>query len=117
MHTKLRTVLCLVMLASFASGCVLYVPPHIPPPRDVLAISDDGVGAAPGDPATFLDDSVKFFDAQTGERLASPGVAPNSGLVGPAAVLFPDGPRRGLLVVNQNLSFGRTDPATLAYDR
>jgi hypothetical protein len=68
----------------------------------VLAISDDGVPADPGDPATFPDDSVKLFDARTGERLAGAGVPPNSGLVGPAAVLFPDGPRRGLLVVNQN---------------
>jgi hypothetical protein len=107
MHSRLRTalhcrparaVLSLLLLSLFAPGCAWHGPLH----PDVLAIRDEGAVADPDDPATFLDDSVKFFDARTGARLAHPGVAPNTGLVGPAAVLFPDGPWRGLLVVNQN---------------
>jgi hypothetical protein len=111
MHPSLRTplhprqppaVLSALLLSLFASGCAWHGPPHPDVHADVLAISDEGVVADPDDPATFQDDSVKFFDARTGARLPHPGVPPNSGLVGPAAVLFPDGPWRGLLVVNQN---------------
>jgi hypothetical protein len=107
MHFRLRTalparqpraVLSVLLLGLFASGCAWHGPQH----RDVLAISDEGMVADPGDPATFHDDSVKFFDARTGARLANAGVPPDTGLVGPAAVLFPDGPAGGLLVVNQN---------------
>jgi hypothetical protein len=69
---------------------------------DVLAITDDGLSANPGNPATLTDDSVKFFEAKTGRVLAAPKVGPAAGLVGPAAILFPDGPKGGFLVVNQN---------------
>ena len=93
-----RAALSLVLLSLFASGCASEGPRH----PDVLAISDEGVVADPGDPASLLDDSVKFFDARTGARLARPGVPPNAGLAGPAAVLFPDGPEGGFLAVNQN---------------
>jgi hypothetical protein len=93
-----RAVLSLLLLTSLASGCAWHGPQH----RDVLAITDEGAVADPGDPATFADDSVKFYDARTGARLANPEVPPDTGLVGPAAVLFPEGPRGGFLVVNQN---------------
>jgi hypothetical protein len=60
----------------FAPGCAS----HRPPQPDVLAITDEGAVAGPGDPTTFHDDSVKFFDARIGARLATPGVPPDAGL-------------------------------------
>ncbi len=97
-HRLARQRVALVLLALCATGCAVHRP-HL---HDVLAITDEGLLADPGNPGTMLDDSVQFFDADTGMRLASAGVPPNSGLVGPAAVLFPDGPHGGFLVVNQN---------------
>jgi hypothetical protein len=93
-----RVLLSVLLPTLFAAGCAWHQPPH----HDVLAITDEGAVADPDDPSTFLDDSVKYFDAHTGARVPGLGVAPNTGLVGPAGVLFPDGPGRGLLVVNQN---------------
>jgi hypothetical protein len=93
-----RALLSALLPTLLAAGCAWHKPPH----RDVLAISDEGAVADPDDPATLMDDSVKFFDAHTGARLPGLGVRPNTGLVGPAGMLFPDGPWHGLLVVNQN---------------
>jgi hypothetical protein len=95
----LRTSLLLALPALLAAGCVL----HGPPRHDVLAMTDLGAVPDPGDPASFLNGSVKFFDAHTGMPLAHPAVPPGSGLAGPAGILFPDGPRGGFLVVNQNV--------------
>jgi hypothetical protein len=69
---------------------------------ELLAITDTGIPNDPTDPSTLRDDSVKFFDAKTGKLLTKPRVGPNSGLAGPAAVLFWNGPKEGFVVVNQN---------------
>jgi sugar lactone lactonase YvrE len=94
-----RPVLPLALLALALSACN-HLPRHAHE-QDVLAIGDEGIRADPSDPASLVDDDVKFFDAHSGQRLAAPRIA-NGGLVGPAGVLFPDGPHGGLLVVNQN---------------
>jgi hypothetical protein len=92
-------VLPLALLAVALSACA-HLPRH-GHEQDVLAIGDEGIRADPTDPASLTDDDVKFFDAGTGQRLAARTI-PNGGMVGPAGVLFPDGPNGGLLVVNQN---------------
>jgi hypothetical protein len=94
-----RALLALTLGAGVLVACASTLPARH---RDVLAITDQGAPADPGDPATLTDDRVRFFDAETGRFQPVPFVPPNTGLVGPAAVLFGDGPRGGFLVVNQN---------------
>lgn len=71
--------------------------------NDVLAIGDGS------------DNSVRFFDAHTGNLLPRPLVEPGSGgLIGPMGILH-DRPRREWLVVNQNV--GQPFPGViLRYD-